>query len=894
MKSNRKNTFLIVKKFILLFFGMSLLPLIVFAQSYNPPIGIPAPEFGINETVESVYGADSLYTHYVDNTHPEATDVDNPNGNSDKPRKTIPLNVSAGSIVEIHGGPYNNIRSTYIMSGTVDEPVFVRGVPDTIRPLITRSEVRFGGQYFIVENLEFYNKSTIRFNTSARYGSLRNCEVHNPIGATGASNPTINVTGEHMVIYNCEIHDNIREADIDCHGIQAGNYGYKIWVLDNHIYNNGGDGIQACHNCNPGPRYLYIGRNNFHGDKENGIDLKYALDVIISENKLHNYLHSATTGIVSPIVVGSDGAPTRVWIIFNEIYNSKKGIRIEEIHDIWIIGNLIYDITEAGIIPEKVGTRTRVLNNTLYNMAQGISDPWRVTFGFSIYNNIYSKISNSSIKLGSSILENSDISNNVFWEASSHGDNAVNENPLFTDEANKEFSLQSESPAIDAGIAKGEVYYDYYSMYGVDISKDVEAAIRPQGEEWDIGAHEYPTGTFPVQYNLIAAADAAMGNVSPTGGKFTEGSVVKLTAIAKPGYIFIGWSGDLSGSENPSFLTMDSNKSITALFKELTLYTLTVNTSGKGTVSIDPDSVYYSPGRVVTLTANPDDGEEFVEWKGDLSGSENPQQITMDENKTVTAIFTSPANESFNINAIGTQIGMFEASWIAFASADKVDGVIGFSQGIPSEYDHLSCKILFKNTGDLEVSNGADYTSDAAVPYSANQQFSFRMSVDMNAQIYSVWVTPDGADEILLADSYAFHPAPGTISSIKYRSIKMSFDPQWGGAEGMIEILNFNVVTDIDNEFENLQPPSHYSLSSYPNPFNPTAMIEYHVPQACHVGLNIYNSLGQKVESLVSGNIRAGSYKIKWDASGYAAGTYFSRLETSMGQVISNKMILLK
>jgi len=497
--------------------GIGIYPMLLMAQEYIPPIGIPAPEFGINETVENVYGSDTYYTHYIDNKDTNATDVDNPNGSVELPRLTIPTSFSAGSVVEIHGGPYYNLNVTLSMNGNLENPVFLRGVSDTLRPRIKKSELWFNGQYFIVENIDFYDKTRIKFRTTAKYGSLRNSEVHNPIGQTGAGNPTISVTGEHMVVYKNEIHDNIREEDIDCHGIQASNYGYKIWVLENDIYNNGGDGIQACHGCNPGPRYLYIGGNDFHGDKENGIDLKFATDVIISQNKLHDYTHTANTGIVSPIVVGSDGAPTRVWILFNEIYDATKGIRIEEIDSLWIIGNLIYDITEAGIIPEKVGRETVVLHNTLYNMQRGISNPWRETFSFTVMNNIFSDMSESSISLGSSILAKSEINSNIFWNGSNHGENFINEDPLFSDIENLNFSLQESSPAIDAGTVVGGVIHDYYSLYGEEINFDFNREVRPQGNDLDIGAFEYPTGTFPVQYELNVDVEGMGGSVWPNG-----------------------------------------------------------------------------------------------------------------------------------------------------------------------------------------------------------------------------------------------------------------------------------------------------------------------------------------------------------------------------------------
>ena len=63
-----------------------------------------------------------------------------------------------------------------------------------------------------------------------------------------------------------------------------------------------------------------------------------------------------------------------------------------------------------------------------------------------------------------------------------------------------------------------------------------------------------------------------------------------------------------------------------------------------------------------------------------------------------------------------------------------------------------------------------------------------------SAKTYSIWVTPDGESEIQIADQYAFYPVSGAIVSIKYRSVKMSFDAIWGGAEGMVNVWDFDVV----------------------------------------------------------------------------------------------------
>jgi hypothetical protein len=414
----------------------------------------------------------------------------------------------------------------------------------------------------------------------------------------------------------------------------------------------------------------------------------------------------------------------------------------------------------------------------------------------------------------------------------------------------------------------------------------------------DIGAFEYSTGTFPIQYDLETDIDGIGGSVWPIGGVFTEGSLVKIIATPDEEYEFDRWTGDISETNNPAYVTMDSDKSITAVFRAQTHYSLTINISGGGSVSRSPDSTHYAPGTIVTLTANPDTEEQFIEWGGDLSGTENPKQITINTNKNITAVFTSPLSEEFIINAIGPYSGRFEASWSAYATADNVDGVIGFSKVSPTVYNDLSCKILFNNLGDITASNGSGYTADESVPYTAYQTIDFRMSVDMDAQTYSVWVIPEGENETLLANTYAFHPAPGEIDQIGYRSIKMSFDEQWGGAEGMVEITNFDVVLGIQDESAEPAIPLHYSLSSYPNPFNPSTTIRYTLPQSGHLKLTVFDVKGRMVDELFNGHQKFGVHTLTWHANDVngkqlASGVYLLHM-VGDGFSQTGKLMLLK
>ncbi len=821
-----------------------------FSQSYEPPIGIPAPEFGIEETVESVYGSGTFYTHWVDNTHGSATDLNNPFGTPEMPRISIPKEVQPGSVVEIHGGPYTGAGGTYQLNGTPENPVFLRGESESDRPMISQSGITLTGDYFIVENLDFYDKTTVKFTTATRYGTLRYSEVHNPVGSNGASNPTVSVTGEHIVLYSNKIHDNHKADDLDCHGVQASNHGKKIWVLDNEIYNNGGDGIQACHNCNPGPRYLSMGSNEIHGDKENGIELKYDSDVIISKNVLHDYLHTAETGDVSPMVIGSDGAPTRVWILFNTIYDCRKGIRIEEIDDLWIIGNLLYDIPGPAIIPEKRGTTTHIVNNTIYNVETGISDPWRDDFSLYIYNNIFSNVSKNSIKLGSSILARSEIGHNLFWEASVHGENYVNQDPLFMDSINQDFRLSETSPAIDSGTSRGGVIYDYYTLYGLDISYDMDGEIRPQGSEWDMGAYEFATGTYPTQFNLDVSVKGSGGSVSPSGGKYISGSEVKLTATPEEGYAFQGWSGDLSDASNPEFITMDGDKTISATFMPVAEYVVTTVAEGQGTVSLLPAGGTYFVGTEISLSATPDPGFQFDHWSGDINGDQSPIQAVVTGDMTITANFSGQDRPYVAYPLTGVTASTYEDPNVP---ENTLDGNIGTRWS--AEGDQWI-------SYEIEEEDTISYVA-ISIHHGDQVRLSLDISVSPDQESWTEVFSGLASGTTLQPEIYDFSDIPGKYVRIYGHGNNAN---DWNS----LTTVNVFGLGDTPTGIDGIHNCSGSGLSLYafPNPVATQTTIQISNPwpdAALH--LSVYNIHGQEIRKLAQGVAKPSKRQFIWDAS---------------------------
>ncbi len=116
------------------------------------------------------------------------------------------------------------------------------------------------------------------------------------------------------------------------------------------------------------------------------------------------------------------------------------------------------------------------------------------------------------------------------------------------------------------------------------------------------------------------------------------GSPVTLTAKPAPGWNFSGWSGSLTGNQNPATLSLSGSQAVTATFVPKALQ-LKVSVSGSGAVLLKPNQLYFDSGDVVTLTAVANPGWIFVNWSGDLTGDDITQPVLMNSNKTLVANF---------------------------------------------------------------------------------------------------------------------------------------------------------------------------------------------------------------------------------------------------------------
>ena len=142
-------------------------------------------------------------------------------------------------------------------------------------------------------------------------------------------------------------------------------------------------------------------------------------------------------------------------------------------------------------------------------------------------------------------------------------------------------------------------------------------------------------------------------------------------------------------------------------------------------------------------------------------------------------------------------------------------------------------------------------------------------------------------DDTIFIDSLSFGRQSADVSYGRY------YDgaSEWDYFTTPTPLSSNQLMTDIRED----QPlPDMYFLSqNYPNPFNPVTTIKYQLPMASEVQIAIYNILGQKVATLVSGRQKPGYYKITWDGRGFASGLYFYRI-TTPNFVRTMKMVLIK
>ncbi len=126
----------------------------------------------------------------------------------------------------------------------------------------------------------------------------------------------------------------------------------------------------------------------------------------------------------------------------------------------------------------------------------------------------------------------------------------------------------------------------------------------------------------------------------PFAQTFQRNALVKLEAKPAPGYEFTGWSGGISGKDNPVSFPLSSSLTVTASFVPAT-HIVAVGVVGSGIIIPEAGRNTYTEGEMINLTATPDQGWKFDGWVGGVADPASATTtVSVDSDKQVTAQFS--------------------------------------------------------------------------------------------------------------------------------------------------------------------------------------------------------------------------------------------------------------
>ena len=391
------------------------------------------------------------------------------------------------------------------------------------------------------------------------------------------------------------------------------------------------------------------------------------------------------------------------------------------------------------------------------------------------------------------------------------------------------------------------------------------------------------TETFEVELESPYAAVSG-------SGVYDEGTEVEISI--SPGtvqtadgirQVFNGWVGEGEGAYTgpDSIFTITLNHDIleTAVWETQVALSVQSEPAKGGTVHFGDDA-WVRAGRSVELSAVPNTAEGYVfkAWTGDVTGTDNPLTVMMDSPKSIRAVFeiptaviqivTTPCSAGLTVDG-EVFSGSASLTWNAGSSHNvKADDICIVDETRRYVFDAWS-------DGGARAHQVTASTAGSGV-LSAAYQLQYLLQTAVQNKIGGT-VSPASSQWHDDGETVIVTATPDEGSGYVFR--------EWWG---MSETDNpFTVVMDAPkvliavferaSAVQSLEIPETYDMKqNSPNPFNPETRIDYQLPKAGEVTIEIFDLTGRKVQTLVHESKQPGSYQTVWDGRNDAGRTVSS------------------
>jgi hypothetical protein len=278
--------------------------------------------------------------------------------------------------------------------------------------------------------------------------------------------------------------------------------------------------------------------------------------------------------------------------------------------------------------------------------------------------------------------------------------------------------------------------------------------VSASGPEWGsapFGAAQ--TGSFTAEIDAIPLATGTDGGIGLSNGQQTAFSgLACIGRFNQSGFIDARNGGSYAAVSSIPYTANQTYRFRFVVSLPNHTYSLFVTPPGQSEQTVASNYAFRTEQQSVTV---------LNYWS--VFADINSMQVSNFLAPTATAI----ANSAWTNSSFTTQSGTFQADWDAMPTASGMDGVMALSNGPQTDFTGFACLVRFySGTGTIQARNGGNYAADISFSYTPNLMYHFRLVVNVPSHTYSVYVTPSGGSEQLLAGNYAFRTEQASVGSL--------------------------------------------------------------------------------------------------------------------------------